>query len=68
MNENMDATDDKRPTPDSNEFVIGYSTCMTVFESGVIPDENPERFANPFREGTDQHRGFEEAYYDLTQK
>lgn len=54
------------PTPESSGFVVGYSTCHQLFDAH--PAELPFNPTNPFREGTDQWRGFEEAVYDFTQK
>ena len=55
----------------SDGFVVGYSTCEVMFfgPDGEQPsDFDPSKVVNPFNEGTDQHRGFDEAYYDFTQK
>lgn len=50
--------------PKHELFQIGYTMCLAIFDSGV----DPSAIVNPFKDGTDQHKGFEEAYYDLTQK
>ena len=53
------------PGDGTNEsgFVRGYSTALHEFETR----EHPE-YRNPFREGSDEHRGYEEGVYDFTQK
>jgi hypothetical protein len=55
--------------PESDAFVVGYSTCEALLD-GIADDPDPGAITlvNPFKEGTDQHRGFEQAFYDLTQK
>lgn len=47
----------------SDQFIRGYETAMAEFET----QRNP-RYINPYPEGSDGHRGYEEAVYDLTQK
>jgi hypothetical protein len=53
-------------TPEPAGFVVGYAEAERQFYEQ--DDQGNPPFANPFREGTDQHRGFEEAVYDFTQK
>jgi hypothetical protein len=56
-------------TPEPAEFVVGYAACEVLFfGEGVTHDVDPAAVTNPFRAGTDQHRGFEAAFYDFTQK
>jgi hypothetical protein len=50
--------------PKSEEFCEGYNRLMRLFES----TDRWEDYPNPFKEGTDGWHGWEEAYYDLTQK
>lgn len=57
--------------PDNNPFVVGYNACCDVFfpQGENTPDDyNPFPITNPFPEGTREWQGFEEAWYDLTQK
>lgn len=63
------ATNDSR----TDAFVVGYAACEVAFfgsshEDQPPADFDPAKVVNPFREGTDQWRGFEEAFYDFTQK
>lgn len=57
------------PTPKSDAFVVGYAACEVLFFGPGVPDDfDPCGVVNPFQTGTDQWRGFEEAFYDFTQK
>ncbi len=49
--------------PASERFVEGYNAAMKRSLEQEVPD-----FTNPYRDDTDEYRGFEEAVYDLTQK
>ncbi len=62
----------------SDAFVVGYAACERVFFGGapvdgdtgpcLDPDFDATKVVNPFVLGSDQWSGFEEAYYDFTQK
>jgi hypothetical protein len=55
----------------SAQFAEGYSECLRrweVAEASTPPYENAMDWRNPYDADTEQSRGFEEAYYDLTQK
>jgi len=51
------------PEPESNGFIEGFQAAEKEF----YDEENP-KYVNPFPEGTEQHRGYEEAVYVFTQK
>lgn len=59
-------------TPMGEGFRFGYSVCELLFfgTPGMEPPDgfDPHTTVNPFADGTDPHRGFEEAFYDFTQK
>lgn len=54
----------EKKEPKSELFQIGYKKCLATFDSGI----NPSAVVNPYKDGTEQHKGFEAAFYDLTQK
>lgn len=54
-------------------FVEGYTEAERHFYEMEVGNTGEDSvsgkdFINPFREGTEQHRGFEEGVYDFTQK
>ncbi len=50
----------------SSEFVRGY---MEAERQMYLAEETPDFvWFNPFDEGSEASRGFEEGYYDFTQK
>jgi hypothetical protein len=67
-------------TPMGAGFCFGYAVCELIFfgmpaddSVGRPPLEVPEGFephtaTNPFAEGSEEARGWEEAFYDFTQK
>lgn len=57
----------------SSGFIAGYDEAMRQMEAIAQADANaggegPLWYTNPYPEGTDEHRGFEEGFYDFTQK
>lgn len=52
------------PEPERDPFVVGFSFAEGLFY------EKPDRtnYHNPFQEGTEESKGFEEAVYIFTQK
>ncbi len=62
----MSAESEKRQRR-SEQFVEGYSEALLRFE---VADETglPMNTANPYEAGSEQARGFEEGWYDMTQK
>lgn len=72
MNEFGMQDDLPKPEPASTGFMFGYCVCELIF-FGMPGMETPSGFephttGNPFAEGTEEQRGFSEAYYDFTQK
>lgn len=60
------------PTPMGAGFQFGYRVCELLFfgmPGMELPDGfEPHTTVNPFADGTDEQRGFSEAFYDFTQK
>lgn len=58
----------------TTQFVQGYEEALRQWEAldGLPANDNANDadnyYINPFLEGSEQHRGFEEGVYDLTQK
>lgn len=58
--------EDRQPKPDG--FVKGYEEAERRFITEWAGAYRPEMFDNPFPEGSDEYRGFEDGVYDFTQK
>jgi hypothetical protein len=56
----------QKKLPEESSFSDGYDLSLRHLEE--IEDNKREWFANPFLEGTDAYRGYEEGWYDFTQK